>query len=152
MDWAMRRLRRTINMGGTRWWRVSARYAKPRVRMNSAQVAFVTYKGKRTRSWLLLEKQCHTPQTHMPIQALDGKATSYHYNTNTMKDELFANETSYSPRKKWMAYKSILCKREGEGWMCYRSGTQTFAKADTEENACTELAIKLKINCWKKWL
>ena len=67
-----------------------------------------------------------------------------------MTDELFNNVTSYSPRKKWMTYKSILCKREGEGWMCYRSGTQVSAKAETEEEACMELAIKLKIKSWKE--
>ena len=86
----------------------------------------------------------------MPTQASNGNATFFHYNANTMTDELFTNETSYSPRKKWMAYKSILCKKEGEGWMCYRSGTQVSAKAETEEEACMELAIKLKIKSWKE--
>jgi len=86
----------------------------------------------------------------MPTHVWDVKAISYHYNTNTMKDELFADVTSYSPRKKWMAYKSILCKKEEDGWMCYRSGTQVSAKADTEEEACMELAIKLKIKSWKE--
>jgi hypothetical protein len=86
----------------------------------------------------------------MPTQASNGNATFFHYNANTMTDELFTNETSYSPRKKWMAYKSILCKMEGDGWMCYRSGTQVSAKAETEEEACMELAIKLKIKSWKE--
>ena len=84
------------------------------------------------------------------MQDLDANATFYPYNSNTMTDELFNDVTSYSPRKKWMTYKSILCKREGEGWMCYRSGTQVSAKAETEEEACMELAIKLKIKSWKE--
>ena len=86
----------------------------------------------------------------MPTQASNGNATFFRYNANTMTDELFTNETSYSPRKKWMAYKSILCKKESDGWMCYRSGTQVSAKAETEEEACMELAIKLKIKSWKE--
>jgi hypothetical protein len=67
-----------------------------------------------------------------------------------MKDELFENVTSPSPRKKWMVFKSILCKKESDGWMCYRSGTQVSAKGETEEAACMELAIKLKIKSWKE--
>jgi hypothetical protein len=67
-----------------------------------------------------------------------------------MKDELFANVVSHSPRKKWMTFKSILCKQEADGWMCYRSGTQVSAKGATEEEACMELAIKLKIKSWKE--
>jgi hypothetical protein len=86
----------------------------------------------------------------MPTHTWDVKATSSHYNINTMKAELFADATSYSPRKKWMAYKSILCKKDEDGWMCYRSGTQVSSKAETEEEACMELAIKLKIKSWKE--
>lgn len=49
-----------------------------------------------------------------------------------------------------MTFKSILCKQEADGWMCYRSGTQVSAKGTTEEEACMELAIKLKIKSWKE--
>jgi len=49
-----------------------------------------------------------------------------------------------------MVSKSISCNlTEGE-WMCYREGTQVFAKAATEEEACMELAIKLKTKSWKE--
>lgn len=67
-----------------------------------------------------------------------------------MKDELFTGVKAQSPRKKWMVYKSILCKQESNGWMCYRSGTQVSAKGATEEDACRELAIKLKIKGWEE--
>ena len=67
-----------------------------------------------------------------------------------MDQYLFETTEDLSPRKKWMVSKSILCSQTDGEWMCYRSGTQTFAKANTEEDACTELAIKLKIKSWKE--
>lgn len=65
-------------------------------------------------------------------------------------DELFKIEEDLSPRKKWMARKSISCSLVGDEWMCYREGTQTFTKAATEEEACMKLAIKLKTKSWKE--
>jgi hypothetical protein len=66
-----------------------------------------------------------------------------------MKDELFIGVKTQSPMNKWMVYKSILCKQESDGWMCYRSGTQVSARGKTKEEACSELAIKLKIKSWE---
>lgn len=67
-----------------------------------------------------------------------------------MDQELFKTTEDLSPRKKWMVRKSISCSQvEGE-WMCYRAGTQMFAKGNTEEEACMELAIKLKTKSWKE--
>jgi len=48
-----------------------------------------------------------------------------------------------------MAQKSISCNQTNDEWMCYREGTQTFTKGRTEEEACMELAIKLKTKSWK---
>ena len=67
-----------------------------------------------------------------------------------MDQELFKTTEDLSPRKKWMARKSISCSLIDGEWMCYREGTQTFAKAATEEEACMELAIKLKTKSWKE--
>ena len=67
-----------------------------------------------------------------------------------MDQYLFETTEDLSPRKKWMVSKSISCSQKDGEWMCYKSGTQTFAKANTEEDACTELAIKLKIKSWKE--
>ena len=67
-----------------------------------------------------------------------------------MDQELFKTTEDLSPRKKWMARKSISCSLIDSEWMCYREGTQTFAKAATEEEAFMELAIKLKTKSWKE--
>ena len=67
-----------------------------------------------------------------------------------MDQELFKTTEDLSPRKKWMDRKSISCSLIDGEWMCYREGTQTFAKAATEEEACMELAIKLKTKSWKE--
>jgi hypothetical protein len=70
-------------------------------------------------------------------------------NATLIMDELFATSESLSPRKRWMAQKSISCNQTNDEWMCFREGTQTFAKGRTEEEACMELAIKLKTKSWK---
>jgi hypothetical protein len=67
-----------------------------------------------------------------------------------MDQELFKTSEDLSPRKKWMVRKSISCRQVDGEWMCYRSGTQMFAKGRTEEEACMELAIKLKTKSWKE--
>jgi hypothetical protein len=49
-----------------------------------------------------------------------------------------------------MARKSTSCSQVNVEWMCFRSGTQMFAKGNTEEEPCMELAIKLKTKSWKE--
>jgi uncharacterized protein with NRDE domain len=82
----------------------------------------------------------------------DHEAYGNNYNNIFRKnmDELFKTNEDLSPRKKWMARKSISCSLVDGEWMCYREGTQVFAKAATEEEACMELAIKLKTKSWKE--
>jgi len=67
-----------------------------------------------------------------------------------MIDQLFESMQTLSPRLKWMKKRNIYCVDTKKGYAAYRSGSTHTAFSSTEEQACLELASKLKIKSWKE--
>jgi len=67
-----------------------------------------------------------------------------------MNEELFESIPTLSPRIRWMIERNIYCVDTKKGFTCFRSGNTKTAFADTEDEACMQLAVKLKIKSWKE--
>ena len=67
-----------------------------------------------------------------------------------MINELFKSIPTLSPRIRWMIERNIYCVDTKKGFTCFRSGNTKTAFADTEEEACMQLAAKLKLKSWKE--